>query len=349
MPCNIAICGLGQISGSHAAAIAELPDFDITHVCDLDADRREQAARRYGAMACASVADVLTARPDVVVIALPHHLHADTAVAALDAGCHVVVEKPLAVSVAGCRRMLAAAERNDRVLHVSDSGAYTPGAARTGDRFRRGDLGRFLTGVFCNAREYFTPARPDWFLDPQTSGGGMFANVGVHRLAITRRCLTGQTPVAVSASVSRVPAYPVEGCTSALVRYADGGAMHYEELGYFRPPAHWPGDHHYVFEEGIVTFDADSWRLADRHGRVAEERLHTDRAQAYGGVYRDLLRALHGDDLRGPDVYAYATDTVLARAVYTSAERGREVDLRAAEWALDQPAAHAEAHPAAVG
>ena len=149
--------------------------------------------------------DLLADGADVAVVALPHHLHCEVAVAALQAGCHVLVEKPLAVSVEQCRAMLQAARRNGRILAVTDTAAYHPGALLTGARFRDGTLGRFLSGVHHNARFYFHQGRPAWFLDPATSGGGMFANVGLHRLAQTRACLPGLEPVTVSASVSRWP------------------------------------------------------------------------------------------------------------------------------------------------
>ena len=182
-------------------------------------------------------------------------------------------------------------------------------------------------------RFYFHAGRPAWFLDPATSGGGMFANVGLHRLAQTRACLPGLEPVTVSASVSQMAGHPVEACTSALVRYRTGGAMHYEELGYVPRPAWWHLDAHYVFEEGMVTFDADRWLLVTRDGAEHEEAL-AGGGNPYEPVYRDLLRRLQGETPLGPAGWESAVDVAIVQGAYASARTEREVDLNAPEWQI---------------
>ena len=161
----------------------------------------------------------------------------------------------------------------------------------------------------------------------------MFANVGLHRLAQTRACLPGLEPVTVSASVSQVAEHPVEACTSALVRYRTGGAMHYEELGYVPRPAWWSLDAHYVFEEGMVTFDDERWRLVTRDGAEHEEAL-AGGGNPYEPVYRDLLRRLQGGTPLGPADWESAVDVAIVKGAYASARTEREVDLNAPEWQI---------------
>ena len=328
---TVALIGLGAIARAHLPAIAAQDGLRLAAVCDRDERAVRARADEYGVAGYRDYRDLLAAGADVAVVALPHHLHCEAAVAALQAGCHVLVEKPLAVSVEQCRAMLQAARRDGRILAVTDTAAYHPGALRTGERFRHGMLGRFLSGVHHNARFYFHAGRPAWFLDPATSGGGMFANVGLHRLAQTRACLPGLEPVAVSASVSHVAEHPVEACTSALVRYRSGGAMHYEELGYAPRPAWWPLDAHYVFEEGMVTFDDERWRLVTRDGAEHEETL-AGGGNPYEPVYRDLLRRVQGEVPLGPAGWESAADVAVVHGAYASAGAGREIDLTAPEW-----------------
>ena len=326
--------GLGTIADAHLAAIDGQRGLRLAGLCDSDGDilrRRGDAAAVPG---FSDYRDLLRTAPDVVVVALPHHLHGSVAVAALEAGCHVLVEKPLAVSVEQCRTLLQAARSARRVLAVSDTAAYHPGAVRTGARFRGGTLGRFFSGMHHNARFYFHAGRPAWFLDPSSSGGGMFANVGLHRLAQTRACLPGLAPCAVSATVSRLREYPVEACTSALVRYHGGGAMHYEELGYVARPSWWPLTTHYLFEEGMVAFDAARWRLVTRAGDEHEEPLEVPR-NPYTPVYRDLLRRLDGEAPLGPACWESAADVAVVQGAYASAEAGREIDLAGPGWRID--------------
>ena len=334
MSSSVALIGLGTIADAHLAAIDAQRRLRLTGLCDSDGDtlrRRTEAASVPGFL---DYRDLLQSAPDVVVVALPHHLHCGVAVAALHAGCHVLVEKPLAVSVEQCRTMLQAARRARRTLAVSDTAAYHPGALRTGALVRGGTLGRFLSGMHHNVRFYFHAGRPAWFLDPAASGGGMFANVGLHRLAQTRACLPGLVPCAVSAAVSRLAEHPVEACTSALVRYRGGGAMHYEELGYVARPDWWPLTTHYLFEEGMVTFDAARWRLATRAGREHEALLDAS-ANPYTAVYRDLLRRLDGAAALGPEAWESTADVAVVQGAYASARAGRETDLAAPAWRID--------------
>ena len=331
---TVAVIGLGTIADAHLAAIAAHRRLRLVGVCDSDEDTLNRRSAATGVRGFRDYRELLQSAPEVAVVALPHHLHRGVAVAALEAGCHVLVEKPLAVSVEQCRTLLEAARRARRIVAVSDTAAYDPGALLTGARFRAGTLGRFLSGLHHNVRFYFHAGRPAWFLDAAASGGGMFANVGLHRLAQTRACVPGLAPCTVSAAMSRLAEYPVEACTSALVRYHGGGAMHYEELGYLAPPSWWPLTTHYLFAEGMVTFDAARWRLVTRAGSEHEEPLQAP-DNPYTPVYRDLLRRLDGEAARGPAAWESAADVAVVQGAYASAAAGRETDLTAPPWRID--------------
>jgi predicted dehydrogenase len=316
---SLGIIGLGNILDAHLRALDQLPDFEVTAVCDVAPEKRERAAAKLKARAFAGYGELLGSAPDVVVVNTPHGLHCEIAVAALQAGCHVLVEKPMAVSVDECRAMLAAAKAHGRALLVAESAGHEPGAVRTGEKFGAGELGRFFAGSIINGRFYFHEGRPAWFLDPAMSGGGMFGNVGLHRLAVARACLPGLTPIAVAASVSHQPEWRVEACTTAHVRYAEGGAMLYEEVGYFPRPEWLNAGVHFVFAEGIVSWDDRHWRMAQRDGREIVEALPA--APGYRPIYENVLRAVQGEDY-GPGARGYAEDVAIVHAAYASARTG---------------------------
>ena len=328
---NLGIIGAGAILESHIKALAQVPFFGVVGVCDTDEARRERTATALGARGFASYGELLASGPEVVLVALPHGLHCEVSVAALEAGCHVLVEKPMAVSVGECRSMLRAARQCNRVLMVAEASSFQPGPVRTGEWFSRGDLGRFFTGSIINERFYFHAERPDWFLDPAMSGGGMFSNVGLHRLAVTRACLPGLVPTAVSASVAHQPDWQVEACTTALVRYAEGGCMVFEEVGYYPKPEWLNTGTHYIFEQGIVSWDAQTWRLVQRDGREVVEGLAPD--PQYRAVYERLQQAISGEDVLS-GAGEYAQDIAIVRAAYASSHEQREIDLRSAEWRI---------------
>jgi UDP-N-acetyl-2-amino-2-deoxyglucuronate dehydrogenase len=102
-----ALVGCGKVGQIHAAALQALPESEFVAVRDHDPGRAAAFAARYGATAYADVDTPLREpRPESVVVATPHPLHVAPAVRAAEAGAHVLVEKPLAASLADCDAML---------------------------------------------------------------------------------------------------------------------------------------------------------------------------------------------------------------------------------------------------
>src|SRR4051812_20505798 len=99
LPLRMAVIGCGQIGFLHARAIAEAERASLVAVCDVDRSRGEQVAKQFGAAAYHDVHEMLSAeRLAAVTIATPDHAHVAPALAAMQAGCHVFCEKPLAAS-----------------------------------------------------------------------------------------------------------------------------------------------------------------------------------------------------------------------------------------------------------
>jgi predicted dehydrogenase len=328
---TVGLIGIGAILDSHLDALKQHPEYRLVSVCRRSESELKRTAEQLGVKGFTDYRDLLADTPDVVLISLPHGMHCRVTEEALQAGCHVLVEKPMAVSVAECRRMLAAAAQAERQLVVTESATFTPGALRTGEKFVLGSLGRFFTGCVVNCRYYFHDGRPDWFLDPAMSGGGMFSNVGLHRLALTRSCLRGLTPARVTGSVHRQPEWRVEACAAAMVGYRDGGSMLYEEVGYYPKPEWLNAGCHLVFQEGIVSWTDTVWRCMTRQGRTIEEPLPP--GGGYSGVYGNMLKAIRGEPY-WPHAWEYAVDTAIAQAAYASARDKQEVDLTSPEWAI---------------
>lgn len=331
MKVKIGFIGIGDILASHLAALKANPEYQLVSVCRRSEPALRQIAAQLGVKGFSDYRALLAEKPEVVLVSLPHGMHCRVTEEAFQAGCHVLVEKPMAISAAECNRMLAAAARCGKQLIVTESATFTPGALQTGEKFRSGSLGRFFTGSIINARVYFNQDRPAWFLDPALSGGGMFSNVGLHRLAMARSCLRGLEPVAVSAAVSYQKEWPVEACTTALVRYRGAGAMLYEEIGYYPKPAWLNTGWHFVFEEGIVSWTDQVWQLMTRQGKLVETPLPASRG--YAEAYANMLKALRGEPF-WPPAGEYAVDTAIAQAAYVSAQENREIDLTAPAWTI---------------
>ncbi|MFH1086484.1 MAG: Gfo/Idh/MocA family oxidoreductase [Chloroflexota bacterium] len=115
-PFGAAVVGLG-VGRSHAAAYASLPESALVAVCDTNPERLGPVAEHYAAAASASVDALLRdERVEVISIATPHPTHAALAIQAMEAGRHVIVEKPMAVDLREADAMIACAQRAGRTL-----------------------------------------------------------------------------------------------------------------------------------------------------------------------------------------------------------------------------------------
>src|SRR5947209_6547576 len=126
------------------------------------------------------------ARPDVAVLLIPHPLHAPVAIDCLEAGCHVLVEKPAAISVGELDRMIEAAEVNDRLLATCLQHRTRPEVVRARDMILSGALGVMqrvsVTGIWPRFSRYYEASqwRGTWIGE----GGGATINQGIHQLDV---------------------------------------------------------------------------------------------------------------------------------------------------------------------
>jgi predicted dehydrogenase len=125
-PLKVGVAGAGVMGRNHARVLADLRDFDLTHVFDADAVTAEGVAGAYGASGVSTVEDFVTAGLDAAVVSTPNRTHADIGVALLEKGVHVLIEKPIAATVADARRLIDAAKANNRVLMVGQVERFNP-------------------------------------------------------------------------------------------------------------------------------------------------------------------------------------------------------------------------------
>jgi predicted dehydrogenase len=137
----VLVVGLGSIGRRHARLLAGRPDLSVA-VCEPAAEAVAKARDEVGPLSLhASFESALETRPDLVVIATPHDLHARQAVAAMHAGAHVLCEKPLCVDRAEAERMIACARRTGRQLGVGFQLHFHPGVLRVRELIRAGVIG----------------------------------------------------------------------------------------------------------------------------------------------------------------------------------------------------------------
>ena len=170
---GVGVVGCGRISKSHFAAIRSLSNLiELVGTVDVDIERAkstcaENAAKRYYVSTSEAFAD-----PEIeaVVLCLPHHLHCQVAVEAAKAGKHVLVEKPMALTLAEADMMIEAAGKSKVNLMVGQVLRHAPGVIGARERFRNGELGRPLHVM--DRRLANCPAPPtDWWESSVKTGG----------------------------------------------------------------------------------------------------------------------------------------------------------------------------------
>ena len=219
------IVGAGVISAMHAEAISSLPGARLAAVTDVDAQRAAALAEAHGASAEPGL-DELLGRPDVdvVCVCVPSGMHAQVGVRAAAAGKHLVVEKPIDVTLAAADRLIAAAEEAGVAMTVVSQTRFEPGLTELRGLLDEGALGRLVYGEattkWYRTQGYYDSAawRGTWALD-----GGALMNQGVHYVDLLRWCAGPVTEVTALCQTSghRLEA---EDVALALLRFASGAA-----------------------------------------------------------------------------------------------------------------------------
>ena len=231
---KVALFGCGWIQDFHARAVLE-----NGHELVAVANHREETARafaeRYGIARVSTDWEALAADPDVdaAVVATPNALHAPQAVALLDAGVHVLVEKPMATDLAGCDAMIRASAGSGASLMVAHCWRFRDEVIALRDRIAAGELGEVV-----KTRGYGVHARwgpSGWFVDPTLAGGGALPDMGVHAIDTVRFLLGDPSPQHVCAAVgTRYGSYDVDDDAILLIGWSQG-TNSIVESGWWQP------------------------------------------------------------------------------------------------------------------
>lgn len=223
---KIALIGPGKVAHLHAQATQQLPDAQLVAVCGRNPEKTADFARHYGIAAYTDVAEMVTREGiDVCVVLTPHPNHRDPTVAALDAGANVLVEKPLAASLADCDAMITAAERAGKLLSVVSQRRFYAPSQRVREAIDTGKIGRPALGMVqmlgWRDEAYYRsdPWRGSWAHE----GGGVLVNQAPHQLDLLLWYM-GE-PVSVYGQWRNVnhPYIEVEDTAAAIVQFKNGG------------------------------------------------------------------------------------------------------------------------------
>lgn len=281
-------------------------------------------------------------KPDVTVIITPHPFHASLAIDALNAGSHVLVEKPIAVQVSEADAMIAAAQANNRLLAVNFQHRFRADAQAIKKLIGSGGLGKIqrVTGVqpWLRTAAYFRQAgwRGTW----KGEGGGVLMNQAPHDLDLL--CYLVGLPSRVFAITStRFHAIETEDTVTALLAWPDGGqgSLYFSTTDYGPRTMEIAGTGGVVklgegapvlerFTPDLLTHMAENpGPFARPESAVGELPLEDAGEQGHLAVYRDLHRAIREGGAPRADGRSSRQSLELANAIIYSGQTGQPVDL----------------------
>lgn len=255
---RVAIIGAGKNAQGHVQSLTCIDDVTVVGVADAVISQAEQLAQQVGARAFVDHHTLLEKmRPEAVWICTPCWLHAEQMVDCAAAGAHVMCEKPMALNLADCNRMIAAAAEHNIQFMVDQTTRYMPALVEIQRRFRRGDFGDLVNAW--SIRQAYHRAEPgSWRLDGDKSGG-IVMEWEVHEIDFVCSIGGAVKQVYAHTAYSRPEAPTFLDHFSALLSFANGG---YANLEASQSCAIGQGGRGLVGTEGAVeALGAQSYRL----------------------------------------------------------------------------------------
>ena len=191
-PLKVGVAGVGVMGRNHARVLSDIRDFALTTIFDPDAAVAQGVAEAYDAVPVTTAEAFVDAGLEAAVVATPNRYHADLSVALLERGIHVLVEKPIAATVADARRMIDAAKANDRVLMVGQVERFNPAV----DAVKRAIAGEDVISI------QITRVGP---FPPRMGEVGVVIDLAVHDIDIIRH-LTNSEIIEVQPQLARTRA-----------------------------------------------------------------------------------------------------------------------------------------------
>jgi predicted dehydrogenase len=197
---NFGLIGAGQIAWPSAQSINTHPNARVVAAQDLNPERLERLSAEKGIPRRYAQSEELFADPDVdaVYIAVPNKFHAPLAKQALEAGKHVILEKPFAMNATEALEVVEAAQQSGKVFTVGMNQRFNPDSLKVYDLSKKGVLGEIYHAKAFWFRRSGIPKLGTWFGKKELSGGGSLYDIGVHLLDLCLFTMDNFKPVSVS-------------------------------------------------------------------------------------------------------------------------------------------------------
>jgi len=350
---RIALIGAGGIAKTHLDAYKTVAEVEIAAVCDINEKTLNDTADRFGIeKRYLSVEDMLANEKDLDAadVCVWNCSHASCTIAALNAGLHVLCEKPMAYSAKEAAEMKAAAEKNNRILMIGFVSRFTSEAIVAKDFIENDYLGEIYYAKAQYIRRHGNPG--GWFSDKSRSGGGPVIDLGVHVIDRARYLMGSPKPVSVYAATfdklgarrhlkNNVGWRPVgatddelcdvEDFASALIRFDNGAVIQLETS--FSLNAKPQSELTLCGTKGGLQTENDKLTLySETNGYLTDTAIDTNRLKSGKKMFEAEMQHF-ADSITGKcKCTATAEDGLIVMkildAIYESAKTGHEVIIQ---------------------
>jgi predicted dehydrogenase len=318
---KLAVIGAGVIGERHLDIAAEVDGLESVAIVEINKERAAELASRFGIRAYSEYKEMLAVeKPDLAVVALPHFLHKDAAVYCAEQGCHILIEKPMALNTTECDEIIAAAKRNRVKLMVGHTQHYHPENIAAKRIIESGELGQLVMINDMRHVNYYRPDRPAWFLDKAKAGGGIITNLGAHSIDKIQ-WMTGSWVTKVKASVSFYGSLgDVEGSGIIFLETSKGIPASISQSGY---QGVMKNETEFIFTRGMLKLETGKGLSISCSGRYEQVEVES-MGKPLALQFQDLMEAIINDT--EPECSGTYSRTVISalESVYRSHETGME-------------------------
>ena len=341
---HVGVIGLG-IGKGHVKGFNKHPGAEVIAIADLDEKKLEKVGEELGVPGRYTDPEEMIAKEDldIVCIATPNKFHKPLAITALEAGCHVLCEKPMAMNAQEAQDMLDAAEKADKRIMINFSFRFTEQSFALKKQVDAGILGDIYFGRTVWHRRRGMPGFGGWFGQKALAGGGPLIDLGVHRLDLALWLMgypepvwvMGSTynPIATRIAKEKGKDFDVEDLACGMIKFANGATLIVE--------ASWAGNikerEHMVTqllgtEAGLVQknknegYDFEAEIYLEKEGCQFDMKLHPPVPASTPATYH-FVDSIINDTPHIATGQEGLTVMKILDAIYKSAETGEPVKL----------------------
>ena len=333
---RVAVIGCGRISNVYREAFHELSDeIQVVGAADKVLERAEKFASEFpGCKPVETLEELLAEKPDVVHVMTPHFLHHDHVVASLRAGCHVLTEKPVAITTEDAADMIAEAKKSGRLFGVISQNRYLDGIQKAKELIRSGAFGK-ITGAWSSLNWHRPPSyyECDWKGSWAKEGGGVVIDQAIHSIDLVRY-LVGQPVRRVIGHIDRriLTQIEVEDVADAMIQFEDGVVYSFYACNYYTHNA--PIRVEVEGENGRMLLVGDTVTLTLNGKEEVIRPVVSSSGQFgyWGNCHQQQIQSFYHSVREGTPIDVTpedATETLrVVLSIYQSSRENREIDPR---------------------